>query len=217
MGADGPPRRPARRRGAYEAWGKRAFDVALSAAGSLLGAPLLLLVAVVVRVTCGSPVLFRQRRPGLGGRPFELLKFRTMTDARDDRGALLPDAARLTAAGRFLRRTSLDELPELLNILRGDMSFVGPRPLLMQYLPLYTPEQRRRHDVRPGLTGLAQVSGRNALSWEERFALDVRYVDELSLALDLRILARTVGRVLSAEGVSAPGEATVRPFGGTEA
>ena len=215
MAADGKRRRDARARGAYEAWGKRAADVALSVVGLVLAAPLLLLVAVAVRVTCGAPVLFRQRRPGLGGRPFELLKFRTMTDARDATGAPLPDAARLTATGRFLRRTSLDELPELLNILRGEMSFVGPRPLLVQYLPLYTPEQRRRHDVRPGLTGLAQVSGRNAISWEERFALDVEYVDRLSLALDLRILARTVGRVLSADGVSAPGEATVQPVRGT--
>ena len=176
--------------------------------------PVLLGVALAVRVRLGSPVLFRQTRPGLGGRPFEMVKFRTMTDAQDAEGQLLPDADRLTPFGRFLRSSSLDELPELWNVLKGDMSLVGPRPLLMRYLDRYTPEQARRHEVRPGITGLAQTSGRNALSWDDKFALDVWYVDHQSLGLDLKILARTVLKVIRRDGISAAGEATMSEFGG---
>ncbi|HWR97726.1 MAG TPA: sugar transferase, partial [Candidatus Methanoperedens sp.] len=184
---------------------KRALDVTVAAMALLLLSPLLLAAALAVRLRLGRPVLFRQVRPGRGGRPFVLLKYRTMSDARDGSGVLLPDAGRLSALGRFLRSTSLDELPELFNVLRGDMSLVGPRPLLTEYLPLYTPEQARRHEVRPGITGWAQVNGRNAISWEERFALDVWYVDNRSLRLDLRILALTVAKVLTREGISQEG------------
>ncbi len=176
--------------------------------------PLLLAIAGSVRVAIGSPVLFRQQRPGLGGRPFTILKLRTMTDERDGQGNLLPDAQRLPAFGRFLRSTSLDELPALWNVLKGDMSLVGPRPLLMQYLDRYTPEQARRHEVRPGITGWAQVNGRNALSWEEKFALDVWYVDHVSLALDLRIIGATIGKIVKREGISQPGQATMEEFRG---
>ena len=193
---------------------KRAFDVVGAAALVVVLAPLLAAVAIAVRVALGSPVLFRQRRPGLHGEPFLLTKFRTMTDARSEAGALQPDAERLTRLGRLLRRSSLDELPELLNVLAGDMSLVGPRPLLMEYLPLYTPEQMRRHDVRPGITGWTQVNGRNALTWEQKFALDVWYVDHRSMRLDLRILWMTVRSVLRGEGISAPGHATMEPFRG---
>jgi lipopolysaccharide/colanic/teichoic acid biosynthesis glycosyltransferase len=196
---------------------KRIFDVAASASALIvLGLPLLL-IGLVVRMKLGSPVLFRQQRPGLHGRPFTMLKFRTMTDARDAFGNLLPDAERLTLFGRWLRSTSLDELPELINVLRGDMSLVGPRPLLMEYLPLYSAEQARRHEVRPGITGWAQINGRNALRWEEKFALDVWYVDNWSLGLDLRILALTVLRVVRRDGISAQGEATMPKFQGSRA
>lgn len=181
----------------------------------LLLSPLLLTIALVVRLRLGGPVLFRQQRPGLHGRPFQLVKFRTMTQRRNALGVLLPDAQRLTPVGQWLRRSSLDELPELLNILRGEMAFVGPRPLLMEYLPLYSPEQARRHDVRPGLTGWAQVQGRNALSWEEKFRLDVWYVDHRSLGLDLRILWLTLATVIRRDGISAAGEATMAPFTGS--
>jgi len=170
------------------------------------------LIALAVRLRLGVPVLFRQRRPGLHGQPFTLLKFRTMTGARDAAGNLLPDAERLTPLGRFLRATSLDELPELLNVLKGEMSLVGPRPLLLEYLTRYTPEQARRHDVRPGITGWAQVNGRNALSWEHKFALDVWYVDHVSLGLDLKILVLTALRVLARQGISQPGHATMEEF-----
>jgi lipopolysaccharide/colanic/teichoic acid biosynthesis glycosyltransferase len=173
------------------------------------------LVALLVRKKLGAPVLFRQTRPGRHGRLFTLLKFRTMSDARDRAGQLLPDAQRLDAFGRWLRATSLDELPELFNVLRGDMSLVGPRPLLVQYLARYTPEQARRHDVRPGITGWAQVHGRNALCWEERFAMDLWYVEHRSLWLDLGILGRTVARVLKREGINAPGVATMPEFLGS--
>ena len=193
---------------------KRFFDRVLAAlALLLLGMPLLFLIWQVRR-KLGSPVFFRQTRPGLHGRPFEMVKFRTMTYARGPDGKLLLDAERLTAFGRFLRATSLDELPELWNVLKGDMSLVGPRPLLMEYLPLYAPEQARRHDVRPGITGWAQVNGRNALSWEEKFKLDVWYVDNRSLWLDIKILWLTVCKVLVREGISADGEATMRKFTG---
>ncbi len=171
---------------------KRALDLALASTGLLAAAPVLAGVAAAVRLGIGSPVLFRQRRPGLHGRPFLLAKFRTMTDARGPDGRPLPDEQRLTRLGRLLRATSLDELPQLWNVLRGDMSLVGPRPLLMEYLERYTPEQARRHEVKPGLTGWAAVNGRNALSWDEKFALDVWYVDHRSLTLDLEVLARTV-------------------------
>jgi lipopolysaccharide/colanic/teichoic acid biosynthesis glycosyltransferase len=179
----------------------------------LLGLPLLAL-ALLIRYKLGSPVLFTQVRPGLNGQPFRMVKFRTMMDARDYCGALLPDAQRLTPFGRFLRASSLDELPELWNVLRGEMSLVGPRPLLMEYLPLYSPEQARRHEMRPGITGWAQVNGRNAISWADKFALDVWYVDHRSLWLDLYILWLTVLKVLFREGISAAGEATMPRFEG---
>ena len=183
----------------------------------LLLSPLLLLVSLLVRSRLGSPVLFRQQRPGYRGRTFCLLKFRTMTNARDASGAMLPDAQRLTPFGRWLRATSMDELPELFNILRGEMSFIGPRPLLMQYLPLYSHEQARRHDVKPGFSGWAQINGRNAISWEEKFRLDVWYVDHQSFRLDLRIFLLTIWTVIRREGISAAGEATMSPFTGTSA
>lgn len=195
---------------------KRLFDVVVSALVLLVASPLLLLVVLVLRLTLGSPVLFRQERPGLGGKPFTILKFRTMTDQRDSSGALLDDAQRLTPLGKFLRRTSLDELPELVNVLRGDMSLVGPRPLLMRYLPRYTPEQARRHEARPGITGWAQVNGRNALSWEQKFALDVWYVDHRTFLLDLKILFLTAWKVLKREGISQDGHATMSEFYGSD-
>lgn len=195
---------------------KRAFDLIVA---SLLLAVALLpmaVIAVLVARRLGLPVLFRQRRPGRYGRPFELLKFRTMTDARDAHGNPLPDADRLPPFGRFLRSTSLDELPGLLSVVRGEMSLVGPRPLLMQYLPLYTPEQARRHDVRPGVTGWAQVNGRNALTWEQKFAYDLWYVDNCSILLDLRILLMTLRKVVRRDGVSAEGDATMPVFRGND-
>ena len=196
----------------YQRRGKRLLDVVGAVAGLFVTAPLQAAAAVAIRREVGSPVLFRQQRPGLGGKPFTLLKLRTMRDAVDASGRVLPDSSRLTPLGRRLRAWSIDELPELWNVLRGDMSLVGPRPLLMEYLPRYTPEQARRHSVRPGLTGWAQVSGRNALSWEEKFALDVWYVDHVSLGLDLRILWRTAWAVVSRTGISAPGHETMPAF-----
>jgi lipopolysaccharide/colanic/teichoic acid biosynthesis glycosyltransferase len=193
---------------------KRVLDVALALLMLLfLGVPLLLL-CWRVRRKLGSPVFFRQTRPGLLGKPFKMIKLRTMTDGRGADGQLLPDADRLTPFGRFLRSSSLDELPELWNVLKGDMSLVGPRPLLMEYLPLYSPEQARRHKVRPGITGWAQVNGRNALSWEEKFRLDVWYVDNRSLWLDVKILWLTIRKVLVREGINAAGEATMSKFKG---
>ncbi|HEX9964299.1 MAG TPA: sugar transferase [Allosphingosinicella sp.] len=194
---------------------KRLADIALSALGLIVLAPVLAAVAAAVAVFLGRPVLFRQMRPGLGGRPFRLVKFRTMTDAVDADGKPLDDSLRLTRFGRFLRSSSLDELPELWNVLKGEMSLVGPRPLLMQYLPLYTPEQARRHDVRPGLTGWTQVKGRNALGWPEKLALDIWYVDNRSFALDLRILVMTVAKVLARSGIAAEGSETMPEFRGT--
>lgn len=194
--------------------GKRAFDLAVVLAAAPIWVPLFGAVALLVRRRLGRPVLFRQRRPGLGGRSFELRKFRTMTDARDADGRLLPDAERLTPFGRWLRSTSLDELPELVNVLRGEMSLVGPRPLLEAYLPLYSERHRARHAVLPGITGLAQVSGRNALSWPDRFDLDVRYAETNSLALDLAVLWRTARAVVRREGISAAGDATMYAFTG---
>lgn len=200
-------------------WGcrkmKRLFDFFFSLAGLVVLAPLLLLLALVVRVQLGTPVLFRQTRPGLGGRPFVMYKFRTMTGERAPGGRLLPDAKRLTSLGKFLRSTSLDELPTLLNVLKGDMSLVGPRPLLMEYLPLYTPEQARRHEVRPGLTGWAQIKGRNNLSWDEKFQYDVWYVDHKGLWLDLKILLSTLKVVFSRQGINQKGSATAERFTGT--
>lgn len=193
---------------------KRAFDLGAAAILLMCLALPLAWLALLVRIKLGSPVLFRQQRPGLNGRPFQMLKFRTMTDARGPDGALLPDAERMTALGRWLRATSLDELPELWNVLRGEMSLVGPRPLLMEYLALYTPEQARRHEVRPGITGWAQINGRNSIDWTQRFALDVWYVDHQSLALDLRILWLTLRKVWRREGISAEGEATMSKFKG---
>ncbi len=198
----------------YRRFGKRLLDLALTSAALVALAPVMAVVALLVRTRLGSPVLFTQVRPGLEGRPFRMIKFRTMTDARDERGQLLPDEIRLTRFGRFLRSTSLDELPELWNVLRGEMSLVGPRPLLMQYLPLYSEEQKRRHQVLPGLTGWAQVNGRNQTTWDDRFAQDVWYVEQLSLSLDLRILALTVLKVVRRDGVSAAGHVTMPPFQG---
>ena len=197
--------------------GKRLFDLALVLAALPVLAPVLLVVALLVRCRLGTPVLFRQERPGLGGKPFILLKFRTMTDARDAAGTLLPDEERMHPFGQMLRRTSLDELPELLNVLKGEMSLVGPRPLLMRYLPRYTPEQNRRHAVLPGITGLAQVSGRNNLSWDDKFAIDVQYVDQGSLWLDIKVLLLTVRAVIAADGVSAPAHFSSPEFMGTAA
>ncbi|GAA5163840.1 sugar transferase [Viridibacterium curvum] len=195
---------------------KRLLDCLTAGTMLLCLWPVMLVVAILVRRYLGAPVLFRQQRPGLNGQPFMLCKFRSMSDARDARGHLLPDEVRLGAFGRFLRKTSLDELPQLWNVLKGDMSLVGPRPLLMQYLPRYSPRQARRHEVRPGITGWAQVNGRNALSWEEKFELDVWYVENQSLWLDLRILWRTVKRVLGGSDVSATGHVTMPEFMGSE-
>ncbi len=196
---------------------KRAIDTALVLLFAPLWLPVMALVALLVRTRLGTPVFFRQVRPGLNEQPFTVLKFRTMTDARDEDGNLLPDAQRLLPFGRLLRSTSMDELPELLNVLRGEMSLVGPRPLLMQYLPRYSASHRRRHSVRPGLTGLAQVSGRNLLSWDKRLDMDVEYVGRASLSLDLKILARTVLAVINRDGINASGEATMSEFTGSGA
>ena len=185
---------------------KRLFDLIVALVALVVLSPVLLVLALVVAVSLGRPVIFSQVRPGRDARPFRMFKFRTMRDATTPTGEPLPDEERLTAVGRFLRGTSLDELPELWNVLKGDMSLVGPRPLLMQYLPLYTPSQARRHEVRPGITGWAQVNGRNALSWEEKFTLDVWYVDNVSFGLDVRVLARTVGQVLRGGGTAATTE-----------
>ena len=193
---------------------KRGFDICGSLALLVLLAPLLLVIGALVRLRLGAPILFSQRRPGRGGRIFTMRKFRTMTDARGSDGRLKSDAERLTRFGRWLRATSLDELPELWNILQGDMSLVGPRPLLVDYLPLYSVEQARRHEVRPGLTGWAQINGRNAVAWEERFQLDVWYVDHRTFLLDLKILAFTALRVVRRDGISAVGEATMPAFTG---
>ena len=195
---------------------KRLTDVLFSGSALLIFAPLMLLIALIIWLSSGRAVLFRQTRPGYKGKPFTLLKFRTMNAARDARGLLLSDAERLTPIGRLLRQQSLDELPQLWNVLKGDMSLVGPRPLLMQYLGRYTPEQARRHEVKPGITGWAQVNGRNALTWPEKFALDLWYVDNWSLTLDARILLRTFRQVVRCKGVSQRGHATMPEFWGSE-
>jgi lipopolysaccharide/colanic/teichoic acid biosynthesis glycosyltransferase len=194
---------------------KRLFDICVSVVVIVLLSPLLFVTMFVTRIKLGGPVFFRQQRPGLHGQPFEMVKFRTMTGSRDSEGNLLPDGERLTAYGRFLRSTSIDELPELWNVLKGDMSLVGPRPLLMEYLPLYSAEQRRRHEVRPGVTGWAQINGRNAISWNEKFAFDIWYVDNRSFFLDLKILSLTAKNVLIRRGVNAAGSPTMPKFTGS--
>lgn len=194
---------------------KRLMDLCLASVALVLLALPMLVIALLVRLSLGSPVLFRQQRAGLHGKPFTLIKFRTMRDALDERGKLLPDEVRLTRFGKWLRHTSLDELPELLNVLKGEMSLVGPRPLLLEYLPRYNAQQARRHEVKPGITGWAQVNGRNALSWEEKFRLDVWYVDHWNLWLDIKILLLTLWKVLKREGISAEGSATMPVFMGT--
>lgn len=195
---------------------KRLFDIVAAAAGLIVLFPVIAVVAFLIRKRLGSPVLFRQIRPGLGGKPFEMVKFRTMRDAVNADGNPLPDSERMTTFGNFLRSSSLDELPELWNVIKGDMSLVGPRPLLMEYLPLYDETQLRRHQVRPGVTGWAQINGRNALSWEEKFKLDVWYVDHRSLWIDLKIILLTVKKVVIRDGISAQGEVTMPKFTGTK-
>jgi sugar transferase EpsL len=194
---------------------KRCTDIVGAGLGLIVLSPFLVITAIAVWVRLGRPIIFKQMRPGLNGKPFYMYKFRTMTNEKDQQGNLLPDEQRLTRLGRFLRSASLDELPELFNVLKGDMSLVGPRPLLMQYLDRYTSEQVRRHEVKPGITGWAQVNGRNAITWEEKFALDVWYVDNWSLWLDMKILFLTLVKVLKREGINAPGEASMREFIGS--
>ena len=196
--------------------GKRLLDLILAIVGMGILMPFLLSIALAVHLKLGSPVLFMQVRPGREGKPFKLYKFRTMTGARGPTGSLLPDNDRLTSFGRLMRRTSLDELPELFNVLKGDMSLVGPRPLLMQYLERYTPEQARRHEVKPGITGWAQVNGRNAITWDEKFKLDVWYVDNWSLWLDTRILGLTIWKIMKQDGINQPGQATMEEFTGSK-
>ena len=200
----------------YARFGKRLIDLLIALPVLFLCLPVIGTLWLAVRIKLGSPVCFRQQRPGLHGKPFTMVKFRTMTDARDAQGNVLTDADRLPPFGKFLRRTSLDELPELWNVVKGDMSLVGPRPLLMRYLDRYTPEQARRHEVRPGITGWAQVNGRNAISWEQKFAYDVWYVDNLSFWLDLKILRQTVHKIIVREGISQAGQATMEEFMGNE-
>lgn len=195
---------------------KRIFDISVSGLSLLIFSPFLILIAFLVRIKLGSPVLFRQIRPGLHGEPFTIYKFRTMTDEKDDKGELLPDEERLTSFGQFLRRLSLDELPELINVLKGNMSIVGPRPLRMYYLDRYSLEQARRHEVKPGITGWAQINGRNLLTWDEKFQLDVWYVDNWTIWLDIRIILRTLVMVIKREGISAEGHATMPEFMGSE-
>lgn len=200
----------------YRTYIKRILDLALSVIAIIILSPLFIFIALLVRMNMGSPIIYTQERPGMHEKIFKMYKFRTMTEAKDQYGNLLPDKDRLTRFGAFLRSTSLDELPELFNIVKGDMSIVGPRPLLVQYLPLYNTEQRRRHDVRPGLTGLAQVNGRNTLSWSERFALDVEYVDNISFLIDCKIIFLTMKKVLVREGISSDTSVTMEPFQGND-
>jgi len=195
---------------------KRFFDFVVSIIGLLFSAPVILLIAFQIRRKLGSPVLFRQIRPGKNSKPFQLVKFRTMREGIDQDGSVLPDSERITPFGNFLRNSSLDELPELWNVLKGDMSLVGPRPLLKEYLPMYSPEQARRHNVRPGITGWAQVNGRNAISWEEKFKYDVWYVENHSFRLDMKIIWMTIKKVIAREGISANGEATMPKFTGNK-
>ena len=209
------PAKPKIKGGIYRRYLKRPMDFVLALCAIIVLSPVFLIVALLVKINLGSPVIFKQQRPGLNEKIFTLYKFRTMTDERDENGELLPDGIRLTRFGKFLRSTSLDELPELFNILKGDMSFIGPRPLLVQYLPLYNDYQKRRHGMRPGLSGLAQVSGRNSLSWEEKFNLDVEYVDNVNFIEDLRILFLTIIKVLKREGINSDKAETMEPFKGT--
>ncbi|HNL81245.1 MAG TPA: sugar transferase [Agitococcus sp.] len=195
---------------------KRLYDALFASIALILLSPIIIIVAALISKKLGSPIFFQQIRPGLGGKPFKMVKFRTMLDAVDSQGNPLPDEVRLTDFGKFLRSTSLDELPELWNVLKGDMSLVGPRPLLMEYLPLYSADQARRHEVRPGVTGWAQINGRNAISWEQKFELDTWYVDNQSLWLDIKILFLTVWKVVHRDGISAAGEATMTRFTGTK-
>jgi lipopolysaccharide/colanic/teichoic acid biosynthesis glycosyltransferase len=195
---------------------KRIFDLILSTAGLVILAPIFAIIAAIIFINQGSPVLFQQMRPGLRGVPFNLYKFRTMKEAIDGQGKQLPDSERITSLGRYLRESSLDELPEIVNVFKGEMSLVGPRPLLIQYLDRYTPEQARRHDVLPGITGWAQINGRNALTWEDKFRLDVWYVEHWSLQLDIHILLETFWKVIKREGISQPGQATAEEFMGSQ-
>lgn len=203
-------------KGIYKKYFKRPLDIILALIAIIIFSPVMLIVAILVRINLGSPVIFKQQRPGLNEKIFTLYKFRTMTDERDKNGELLPDSARLTKFGKFLRSTSLDELPELFNILKGDMSIVGPRPLLVEYLPLYNNYQKRRHEVRPGLTGLAQINGRNTINWEERFNLDVEYVDNITFLGDWKIIFLTIKKVLVREGISSGTSVTMEPFKGSK-
>lgn len=204
------------KKGFYERLVKRPFDLIVSAIALFLFSPMILLIAVLVRTKLGSPILFSQTRPGLHGKLFKMYKFRTMTDEKDENGKLLSDDVRLTSFGRFLRSTSLDELPGLINIVKGDMSLIGPRPLLVEYLPLYSKEQEQRHNVRPGLSGLAQVNGRNLLTWEEKFKLDVKYVQNVSFIGDVKLILLTLKKVIVKEGISATDHVTAEPFKGSE-
>lgn len=205
-----------RREGFYEAVIKRILDFLIGLMGLILLSPVLLVTAILVRIKLGSPVIFKQRRPGYQGKIFTLYKFRTMTDAKDEKGELLPDEVRLTSFGKKLRSASLDELPELLNLVNGSLSLIGPRPLLVQYLPLYNERQKRRHDVRPGLTGYAQVNGRNAITWEEKFEKDVYYVEHISFLLDVKIFFQTIKTVFKRDGISGADSATMEVFTGTK-
>lgn len=209
-----PQKRLVKRGIMYQKYIKRGLDFILSLVTSIILSPVMLIVAVLVRIKLGSPVLFKQPRPGKNEKIFNMYKFRTMTDARDENGELLPDEVRLTKFGKTLRSTSLDELPELFNILKGDMSIVGPRPLLVRYLPLYNERQKHRHDVRPGFTGLAQVNGRNSISWEEKFEWDVKYVEHVTFLQDCRIILKTIGVVLKRDGISSTTSATMEEFRG---
>lgn len=195
---------------------KRSIDFIFSLFLLIITSPVILITVIIIKIQIGSPILFKQQRPGLNGKPFFIYKFRTMTDERDKNGNLLPDEIRLTKTGEFIRKLSLDELPQLFNVLKGDMSFVGPRPLLMKYLPLYDEEQVRRHEVRPGITGWAQINGRNAISWEEKFKYDVWYVDHQSIWLDIKILFLTVIKVFKSEGINQQGQATMEEFKGNK-
>lgn len=205
-----------KKKGIYERFLKRPMDFILSAFAIIFLSPILLIVSYFIRVKLGSPILFKQKRPGLNEKIFTMYKFRTMTDEKDENGQLLPDNIRLTKFGRLLRSTSLDELPELINIIKGDMSIVGPRPLLIQYLPLYNTHQKKRHDVRPGLTGLAQINGRNSISWDDRFYYDVKYVNNLTFAMDLRIILATIRKVVRKEGISSNTSVTMEAFHGNK-
>jgi len=200
----------------YKKYIKRILDFTLSLIALIVLSPVLLVIAILVRIKLGSPIIFKQKRPGLNEKIFTLYKFRTMTDKKDEEGNLLPDSERLTKFGKFLRSTSLDELPELINIIKGDMSIVGPRPLLVEYLPYYTEEERKRHSVRPGLTGLAQVSGRNSISWEEKFKEDIEYIQNITLKQDIKIIFKTVEKVFKREGISQEGHETMERFTGSK-